>query len=295
MQQTPFELFIAPPRRRPQIWRLVLGVVIVIVCAMAWVAGLLAAIWLDGEGGAVMAFAQDLGAPETPVATLVLLATFIAMALGPVVAVRLLHDRRPGTLFGPRARVRRDFVTSAAVVFAIYGAGIAFWLLGERPEAGLAPGLWLLLLPLGLAGIAVQTMAEELIFRGYLMQQLAARFRSPAVWFILPALAFGAMHYDPSTAGENWWLIVGSTTLFGLIAADLTVRTGSLGAAWGFHFANNVVALLIIATKGTITGLAVFLTPYAVDDPDLPRWLLFADMGLLVVAWLVVRRLTAPR
>jgi uncharacterized protein len=49
---------------------------------------------------------------------------------------------------------------------------------------------------------------------------------------------------------------VGAAATFGLIAADLTARTGSIGAAWGFHFANNTMAITILATDGTITGLS---------------------------------------
>ncbi len=52
----------------------------------------------------------------------------------------------------------------------------------------------------------IQTGAEELVFRGYLQQQLAARFASPLIWMVLPALIFGAVHYDPATAGPNVWL-----------------------------------------------------------------------------------------
>ena len=42
--------------------------------------------------------------------------------------------------------------------------------------------------------------AEELAFRGYLMQALAARFRSPLVWWLLPALLFGAAALEPGRA-----------------------------------------------------------------------------------------------
>jgi membrane protease YdiL (CAAX protease family) len=146
-----------------------------------------------------------------------------------------------------------------------------------------------MLLPLALLGVAVQTGAEELVFRGYLQQQLAARFRSPLIWMLVPSLAFGAAHYDPATSGGNLWLIVLATGAFGLAAADLTARSGSLGAAWGFHFANNVAALLVIAVKGTIPGLALFTTPYDATDPVM-RGLVVIDIVTLAVAWLLVRR-----
>ena len=69
-------------------------------------------------------------------------------------------------------------------------------------------GLWLSFLPLAMAGILLQTGAEELLFRGYLQQQFAARFKSAGPWLILPSVLFGLAHYDPSADVEIRWLIV---------------------------------------------------------------------------------------
>ena len=102
-----------------------------------------------------------------------------------------------------------------------------------------------------------------------MMQQLAARFRSPLIWLLLPAVLFGLIHFDPTTNGANNWAVIGAVGLFGLIAGDLTRRTGSLGASWGMHFANNVLALLILPVSGALDGLGLFRTPYLSDDPDL--------------------------
>ncbi len=46
--------------------------------------------------------------------------------------------------------------------------------------------LVLLALPLGMTILIGYW--EELVFRGYLQSQLAARFRSPLVWIVLPSL-----------------------------------------------------------------------------------------------------------
>jgi uncharacterized protein len=131
------------------------------------------------------------------------------------------------------------------------------------------------------------------LFRGYMQTQLAARFRSPIVWLLLPSLLFGIVHSDPATAGDNVWMVVGSAAVFGLIAADLTARTGSIGAAWGFHFANNVVAIAILATGGTITGLALWVTPYTLAEYEATLAAVLLDVGMLVVAWWLVRRAVA--
>ena len=79
----------------------------------------------------------------------------------------------------------------------------------------------------------------------------------------------------------------------GLFAADLTAKTGSIGAAWGIHFANNFNGIALIATDGTITGLALYLTPYSAADPDLLGWSVVPSFLLLAASWYLTRRLTA--
>lgn len=289
-----FDRFVRPARARPAIWRLVLGVVAAFIVYMAFVSAFLFAAWrIAGREIPAFVWLPEVVLARTPRDTLILLGTFGGMALGAVAAARWLHGRRAGTLFGPGARTLRDFASAALVVFVVLGLSVAGWSLVYDSEPNLSPGTWLLLLPLALAGIALQTGAEEMLFRGYLQGQLAARFRSPAVWIVVPSLLFGIVHYDPESAGETALAVVGAASLFGLIAADLTARTGSIGAAWGFHFANNCVALLVLATDGTITGLALRLTPYTIDEIGAVGGLILVDLGMMVLAWLIVRRVVA--
>ncbi|MFQ5439742.1 MAG: lysostaphin resistance A-like protein, partial [Paracoccaceae bacterium] len=127
--------------------------------------------------------------------------------------------------------------------------------------------------------------SEELVFRGYLQQQLAARYSSRWVWWVLPALLFGLAHFDGESTGVNAWLVVADTFLIGLIAGDLTARTGNLGAAVGLHLANNTAALLVMATEGTITGLSLFVTPFAITDARAMRSMLLADLVVALVLY----------
>lgn len=286
-----FERFVEPARKRPAIWRILVGLLLVLV---VYALGVFAVI-----GGAVV-----LTAPEEPMfwiagliegdrpgGLLILLLTFAGMAIGPALAVRWLHARSVATLIGPASRALRDFVTAGAAILTVYAAALAAWSLFYDAVPGLPIGQWLALLPLTLAGLLLQTGAEELLFRGYFQQQLAARFRTPLMWMVLPALIFGLVHYDPEGTGGNAWLLVVSAAAFGLAAADLTALTGSLGAAWGFHFANNFVALGLLATKGTLPGLALYVTPYAIDEAGPLPVLLLTDIAILALAWALCRRL----
>lgn len=283
-----FEKFVAPARERNEVWRLLLGLCLISITFIAWVMGLVFAYGYLVNSGNPAAGADGLIEAKTPQDVLLVFTTFIGMALGPILIVRFLHKRPIRSLFG--ANCAHDFLFATAITSVIYGAGVVLWFLVYDGVPNLALSTWLLFLPLATLGLLIQTVAEELIFRGYLQQQLAARFGSFIVWLILPSLLFGAAHYDPETAGENVWLIVLTTTVFGLVAADLTARTGSIGTAWGLHFANNFFAVLFISIDGTIPGLALYITPYNAEDPIL-RTLIWLDIGALILTWAVLRRL----
>lgn len=285
-----FERFVQPARSHAQIWRLVIGVLVIAIVYFVSVAFVFATIWAFSGVSGIRFWAAKVVEASTPTGTMLLLSSFAGLALAPMVAVRLLHRRRAATLFGPRAVLIRDFALTAGTVMLIYAAFTIGWLFLYDPVPNLDMSIWLTFLPIALLGILVQTGAEELVFRGYLQQQLAARFRSPIVWMLLPSVAFGLVHYDPATAGGNVWYVVGSATAFGILAADLVRTTGSIGAAWGFHFANNVLAVLIIAVDGTLPGLALYLTPYSADDTTQLQALILVDFSALIIAWVVLRR-----
>lgn len=285
-----FAAYIAPARAYPQIWRLVLGLTLIAGIYFAWMALLGALLWLASGPDGLGLRLYVIGQGGDPWSLLLLLSTFAGMAIGVWVAARLLHKRGLRSLFGRPAAVLRDFLLGIGVILVV-GGGLSLLVLPFLPplEAGVPLRLWLMFLPLALLGIGLQTAAEEMVFRGYLQQQLAARFASPLIWMVLPSILFGLAHYAPAEMGENTWLVVAATGLFGLIAADLTARTGALGLAWGLHFANNCLAILLVSAMGGLDGLALFQLPGGEAHAAILRPLLLADMVLMVAVWAACR------
>ncbi|CTQ32607.1 CPBP family intramembrane glutamic endopeptidase [Jannaschia rubra] len=288
-----FERFVAPARFRPQIWRLFLGIVLTVAIYAVGIMALLLAVWsLAGTAG-LMGWMQNIAAADTPTSVLLMLATFGGMFAGPLVVARLLHRRPAASVLGNG--VLRGFVMAAAITVAVFAAA----LLLMPPGFPLVPNtplpMFLSFLPLALLGLLVQTGAEEVLFRGYLQGQLAARFRSPLVWMLVPALIFGSLHYDPVTAGSNAIWLVAVATLFGLLAADLTRVTGNIGAAWGLHFVNNATAILIVALDGSLSGLALYVTPFDAADVGTLRPLIVQDALTTVIVWACIRLWLARR
>ena len=283
-----FESYVAPARRHPQIWRLVLGLVVIIAVYILWMAGMGVILWLNTGTDALEARLARIGRGGDPLSLLLLL-TFGGLALGAVLAARLLHGRGAGSLFGRAPVVLRDFALGVGILggLAVLTGLPMLWMTDLDP--GVPLRLWLNFLPFMLLALLLQTGAEELVFRGYLQQQLAARFTSPLVWMVLPSVLFGLVHYAPAEMGANTWHVVLATGVFGLVAADLTARSGSIGLAWGLHFANNVFAILIVTAGGALDGMALTRLPYGPDDVEIMRPLIYADIALIIVAWALCR------
>jgi membrane protease YdiL (CAAX protease family) len=205
------EAAVAPLLARPALWRTLAGAALALAC---WTAAL----------GLLPLTARLLPPAGGRVPLLLFLASFGALALGTAAAARLLQRRPPATLLGPGGFRPRAFVTGVAVVAALgLAGGLAAPLLAPvtRQTGLLAWAAWL---PLALPAILVQSAAEELLFRGFLLQGLAARFRSAWIWWLVPALLFGVLHWNPGAFGADAWLGVLATTVIGSRSA--TSRRG---------------------------------------------------------------------
>ena len=274
-------------RAQPELWRLLLGLVLVAAVSLAMtaalqqlVAGLFPGVWLQG-----------LTDGSTPGAMLVLLGSFGFLALGVALAARLFHQRRFATVTGHLRPLVWQFLK-----VSLYLLGLTVLLMALPPYSmgpPMTPNLpfwtWLAILPLGIAGVLVQTGSEEILFRGYIQQALAARFRSPLVWLLGPSALFALGHYLPAEAGENALMIAAWAGMFGLLMADLTARAGTLGPAMAVHFFNNVTALLLFASPTSLNGLALYLIPFGMADVQALRPWMAVDFALMLVSWLCAR------
>lgn len=281
------EQLVAPARARAEIWRLLAGLGIVAAVVIALNLALLIVISAIGSYEWAEAFLSG----SSPLSMLVLLSSFAFVTLGVRLAVRRLHQRSLASVLGPLGQSVAQFwvVLRALVVLGVVITVLPPYDMGSAFVPNLALSTWLLFLPLSLGAVLIQTSAEEFLFRGYMQQALAARFRSPAVWILVPSLLFGIGHYAPGTAEGNAGLIALWSIMFGVFAADLTARSGTLGPAIALHFFNNTVALLFISLPDSLSGLALFHLPYDMSDTGILRQWLYVDFAIMTVSWLTAR------
>ena len=281
------EALVASGRHKPQLWRLPLG--LGLIAAVAYLLNTIVfslLLYLTSDSWLI-----GLGTGATPSSMLVLLATFGFLTMGVDLAARTLYGRSLVAILGLPALLTQQFLrVSRGLLFL---GGVLLMLppydFGAPIERNLDFGLWLALLPLSLLAVLIQVSAEEIVFRGYLQQALAARFKSPLIWLLVPSFVFGLSHYMPLEAGPNTWLICLWAGGFGLLMADLTARAGTLGPAIAVHFFNNIIALLIFASPTSLNGLGLYLLPYEMSDAQQLRPWLWVDCAMMLVSWLVAR------
>lgn len=276
-----FDDYCALALPRIAVWRVVCGLVMTFAVILALSAGILLLTELVAPELALRQ-APDLSSTK---GTLVALGSFIVWAPAIALTLWLWHRRTLPTLFNERRHVRaasylKGFAIAAAV--GLFTILLGALVVGAPVRAPLVED-WALLAGAAFLLLIIQTGSEELLFRGYLQQQLGARFRSGLWWGVLPSLMFGAMHWNPEGFGGGTGVVILTTGVFGLAMAVIVARTGDLSLVMGLHLGVNVVALLGVAPAKHLSGLSLFRWP---EDQGAMMILSWLDFLVLVAVGL---------
>lgn len=207
-----------------------------------------------GSTDLVLGLGLDWFAPE---GSLVFSLTLVPLTVCVTALFRRLEARPWAALqLGPIAA--RSFVAGLALgVAACLAVVLAQWALGCVRVEGIRPGPapWRALEASVIRNLGIG-FAEELAFRGHVLERLSAR-----VGFGLAApvssLLFAAGHFR--VGGFGLAALLG-LTLLGLLLAGLVRKTGALWASTGFHAAWNIAwsgvfGLSMLDAKGRGRGL----------------------------------------
>jgi len=284
------EVLVAPARAYDQLWRLLVGVFVAGIVYVTLNQVFFASVYtLFGARSEILH--QQMVAGSTPLAVIVFLISFGMIIPATGLAARVMHQRPLRSVLGPWPVLGAQFVRVCAllILLNVVLAILPPWGMGEGLTANLSFGPWVAILPFSILALLIQVGAEEVFFRGYVQQQLAARFQSPLIWMIVPSGLFGLLHYQPDMLGDNAMMVAVWATVFGVLMADLTARAGTLGPAIAVHLVNNVLALVFVAVPDQMSGLALYLTPFGFSDVDAVRDWLLVDFAAMFVAWLAAR------
>ncbi len=250
--------------------------VLTIVFGIVWAVGLVV---VRGEEALDEVFLEATELDIMDPAIFFMLFFSLVLMIPALLAARAIMGPRPiGLLLSVTGRLRWGFLGRCLLVaLAVYALGhaaalvVEYLLVGTSAAPRPVAGFWWLIAMIVLV-VPLQCAAEELVFRGYLLQTVGRWLRRPVFAILLPVPLFTFGHlYDA------WGLL--AVAVMAVVAGWLTWRTGGLEAAIALHVVNNVVATLFGAL-----GLA---------DPDAEEssWVALAVSAAMQVlfAWLVVR------
>ena len=182
-------------------------------------------------------------------------------------AIGLVGDRRALTF------LRGHVIGSVSMVLIV----ATIWLAGGYAVAG-AGGAWrsreaMVSIALLLPCFAVQSSAEELLFRGWLLSVLSKKFNVIAGVLVSSAV-FTLLHYS---LGQQWWVTAG-LFLFSVFCCCWALRARNVLGVMGWHSGWNWV--LAVGFDLPLTGLNVGIPPLIADlKPIGAAWLTGATQG----------------
>jgi CAAX protease family protein len=162
-----------------------------------------------------------------------------------------VHQMRPRWLSSVRPRIRWRYLLGSLVIAVVALNGVMLLsTLADHEPMRFHPqaGFWGFLVVI-LFTSPLQAVAEEVFFRGYLMQALGSLVAQPWFGVVVSAVLFALLH-----GLQNLPLFV-SRLAFGLLAGVLVWRTGGLEAGIAAHIVNNVFAYTIAGLTSSIAAL----------------------------------------
>jgi uncharacterized protein len=218
-----------------------------------------------------------------------LLAANLGVAVLAVVSWLLiagLHRMRPRWLSSVQPGLRWRYLLRALAVAAIVLVGVQLLslLVTSTPDWALQPSFWGFLVVILLTS-PLQALAEELFFRGYLLQALGSLVAQPWFGAVASAVVFAGFH-----GAQNPALFV-DRLILGLVAGVLVWRTGGLEAAIAAHVVGNVATYVLAAlTTSVATVRAVEEMTWSEAAFDIVGFAVFAGIAVLVAARMGLRR-----
>jgi uncharacterized protein len=216
---------------------------------------------------------------------------FLFLSIGVGLAVKLLHQRSPRSLVTSHSSIQWRRVCVGFAVwfgFAAVQTIVEFALNPQIFVWDFNPIQWLIFLPIALILTPIQTSAEELFFRGYLLQGLGLVLRRPLVLTIVASLPFALVHFgNPEMQRGQVWIALTYFALAVFLCA-VTLRDDRLELALGIHAANNLFIVLFVNTQDSALRSPALIQQTVATDPRV-------TFGMLVLAiigswWIFFRR-----
>ncbi len=216
-----------------------------------------------------------------PNTTLFLLLLPFALVFGAILIVtKVLHKISVRELITSRSKVdwqRIGFGFGSVLIASILMLFASYLIDPTSMQWNFKPKAFAVLVLISVLMIPLQTSAEELFFRGYLMQGLGRIFPRRLVPFVISSTLFGLLHFANPEVDKLGDIILITYLTTGFFLGAISLMDEGLELALGFHAGNNLFLSLFLTSDWT-----VFQTDSLFLDVSEPNVLMYI-IGPLVI------------
>lgn len=176
---------------------------------------------------------------------------------------KFVHPQSITSLTTTRKTVDWKRIFTAFFIWGVFTSGMmlldVFYLNPEDYVPNFDFNKFLILLPIAVFLIPLQTSFEEYLFRGYIMQGLGIWVKNRWLPLIVTSVLFGVMHIANPEVGKIGYVIMVYYIGTGFFLGIITLMDEGLELALGFHAANNLFGVLLVTYDwGALQADALF-------------------------------------
>lgn len=216
--------------------------------------------------------------------TLVLmLLPFVFVAALVLILIRYMHNISIRAFITSRAKIdwkRIGFSFVGIVLLNFLFFVFSYYSNPSHFQWNFDPQAFAILFLVAIVLVPLQTSAEELFFRGYLMQGLGQVFKQRIFPLLITSLLFGFMHFGNPEIDKLGPLLMVSYVSMGFFFGIITLMDEGLELALGYHAGNNLLISLLVTSDWTAFQTnSLFLD---VSTPDV-YMLAFMQLPMLLI------------
>ncbi|MDJ0698091.1 CPBP family intramembrane glutamic endopeptidase [Mastigocoleus sp. MO_188.B34] len=197
---------------------------------------------------------------------------FIFFVLAIFIVVKWLHKRKFRTLINADAQINSKRLLlgfSIWFLLQLILMGVFIFIDPQNYTFSFQAEKWFPLLLFALILTPIQISAEELFFRGYLLQGMSLVTKNKFFLIIITSLLFMFPHLlNPELQRGPVWLAL-TYFAFGAFMSLITLKDNGLELALGTHAANNMSIFLLMNTKDSAIPTNAVWTVNETGDPRL--------------------------
>lgn len=181
-----------------------------------------------------------------------MLLSFAVVFFSVPLVVKWLHNQKFKDVITSRVKIdwsRIFFSFTIWAVFQIIVTIISYYASPGDFKWNFQLQPFLILLIIAVIMIPLQTSAEELMFRGYLMQGFALLAKNRWVPLTVTSVVFGSLHFFNPEVAKMGNIVMIYYIGTGLFLGVLTLMDEGMELSLGFHAANNLITALLVTSE----------------------------------------------